>query len=79
MWRKGTNFSKVKSHTTLSENNRVRMALYIKDKFSFSDEAYREMSFLTSDFPRLYKVKDVANDLNSKFEVLQASEGVIGV
>ena len=60
------NFSKV-SHTTLSENDRVRMALYIKDKFSLSDEAYREMSFLTRDIPRLYKVKDVAKDLNSKF------------
>jgi hypothetical protein len=44
------NFSKV-SHTILSENDHVRMALYIKDKFSLLDEAYREMSFLTSDIP----------------------------
>ena len=72
-------FSKVKSHTTLSEKDRICMALYIKDKFSLSDEAYREMSFLTSDIPRLYKVKDVAKGLNSKFEVLPAPEGVIGV
>ena len=73
------NFSKVKSHTTLTENDRVRIALYIKDKFSLSDEAYREMSFLTRDIPRLYKVKEVAKDLNSKFAVLPAPEGVIGV
>ena len=37
------------------------------------------MGLLTNDIPRLYKIKDVAKELNTKFEVMPAPEGVIGV
>lgn len=32
----------------------THFALYVKDKFSLSDAAYREISQLTTDLPRLY-------------------------
>lgn len=37
------------------------------------------MSLLTKDIPHLYKIKDVTRDLNSKFDVMPAPDGVTGV
>ena len=75
----GGGFTKVKPHNEISDNDRLHMALYIKDKFSLSDEAYREISSLTNDIPRFYTIKELSRELNAKFEVLPAPEGVIGV
>ena len=37
----------------------------IKDKFWLSDEAYHELSQLSQDIPRLYKLKKASKTLNS--------------
>ncbi len=72
-------FSEVRKDGTATDDDKVRFALYVKDKFSLSDEAYHEISLLTKDIPRLYKIKDLTKDFNSKFDIMPAPEGVIGV
>lgn len=54
-------------------------ALYIKDKFTLSDAAYREVSQLTPSIPRLSKLKALASSLNSEFDIFPAPNGIIGV
>jgi len=39
-------FSEVKKDSTATDEDRVRFALYVKDKFSLSDEAYHVISLL---------------------------------
>ena len=55
------NFLKVKPHSTLSESDKLHMALYIQN--FHSDKGYQQMSFLSNNIPHLYKVKDVAREL----------------
>ena len=52
---------------------------YVKDKFSLSDSAYREISQLTLSIPRLHKLKALASSLNSEYEIFPAPYGVMGV
>ena len=54
-------------------------ALYVKDKFSLSDVAYRELSQLTPLLPRLNHLKKLSSTLNSEFHLFPAPAGVIGV
>ena len=53
-------FLEVRKDSATSDEDRLRFALYIKEKFSLSDEAYHDISLLTKDIPRLYKIKDLA-------------------
>ena len=41
----------------ISDRTKIQFALYVKDKFSLSDEAYHEMTMLTQDLPRSSQVK----------------------
>lgn len=72
-------FLEVRKDCSTSEEDKIHFALYVKDKFSLSDEAYHELSLLTKDIPRLYKIKQLTKDFNSSFDVVPAPEGVIGI
>ena len=57
----------------------AHFSLYVKDKFSLSDAAYREVSQLTPAIPRLCTLKSLASDFNANFDISPAPDGVIGV
>ena len=54
-------------------------ALYVKDQFSLSDCAYRELSQLTPSLPRLYKLKQLTKEINTEFDILPSPSGYTGV
>ena len=62
-----------------STDDLTHFALYIKDRFSLSDAAYREVSQLTTDLPRLYKLKELSTDMNSQFDIVPSPTGTVGV
>ena len=43
--------------------DKAKFALYVKDKFSLSNQAYHELTLLSSDLPRSYKLT------NSKYSI----------
>ena len=53
-------------------------ALFLKDKYCVSNQAYHELS-VASNLPSSNKVKKLAKELNSKFEIKKAPNGVVGV
>ena len=55
------------------------ISLYVKDKFSLSDATYHEISQLTPDLPRLYKLKGLSKDMNTQFEITPSLSGTAGV
>ena len=59
--------------------NQAHFALYVKDQFTLSDCAYRELSQLTPSLPRLYKLKQLTKELNSEFDILPSPTGYTGV
>lgn len=71
-------FTSYKEDTSLG-NNLTHFALYVKDQFSLSDQAYREISQLTPSLPRLYKLKELSKGLNSEFDIVPSPDGFIGV
>ena len=64
---------------SLSAENLPYFALYVKDKFNLSDSAYLEISQLSSSLPRLLKLKDLSNGLNSEFDITPSPSGFTGV
>ena len=72
-------FSKLESSQIVNIDERNCVALYVKDKFSLSDEAYHELSPFSGNISRLYKVKELTKKYNSSFEIKPALDGVIGV
>ena len=76
---KGTFTRKQCSTNTMTDDDLTHFALYCKDRFSLSDATYREISQLTTDLPRLYKLKELTKDMNSQFEILPSPSGTIGV
>ena len=52
-----------------NSDDKIHSTLYVKDKFSISDQAFHELSLLASDLPKSYQVKKVAQALNSEFEI----------
>ena len=53
--------------------------LYVKDKFSISDVAFRELSAIVPALPRCGQVKKVAQALNSEFEIKPTPNHIPGV
>ena len=51
----------------------------MKDRFCLSDEAYLEVSQLTRDLPRMYELKSVAKELNSKTVITPSPGNILGV
>ena len=68
-----------KPSCSLSANDLTHFALYVKDKFSLSDAAYREISQLTLDLPCLYKLKELSKDMNTQFEIMPSPSGTVDV
>ena len=58
---------------------KVYSSLYVKDKYSISDQAFHELSAVVSDMPRSYQVKRVTQEMNSGFKITQTPNGVLGV
>lgn len=59
--------------------DQAHSALYVKDQFTLSDFAYRELSQLTPTLPRLHKLKELTKELNSGFDIVPSPDGFIGV
>ena len=72
---KGT-FTKPQHERSTSKEELNHFALYVKDKFTLSDAAYRELSQLTSSIPRLHTLKVLSKSLNSEFNIFEAPGGV---
>ena len=51
-------------------------ALFVKDKYSISDQAFHELSMITPGLPSSSTIKTLATSMNSKFNI---SPGIIGV
>jgi hypothetical protein len=71
-------FTSCKEDASLA-NDLTPFALYVKDQFSLSDQAYREISQFSPSLPRLYKLKELSKGLNSEFDVVPSPDGFIGV
>lgn len=75
---KGT-FNPCNNVTVTSIEKLPHFALYVKDKFNLSDSAYLEISQLSSSLPRLFKIKQLTNELNSEFDIVPSPSGFPGV
>ena len=70
------------SQSSMSAENgddKVKFALFVKDRFCLSDEAYLEVSQLTRDLPRMYELKSAAKELNSKTVITPSPGNILGV
>ena len=63
---------------TSSTKDDTRSVLYIKDRFSISNEAFHELS-MVSNLPNSSKIKTLTRTLNSEFEIRSAPNGIVGV
>jgi len=61
------------------ELDKLDMALYIKDKYNISGNAYHEMAQLFKEMPRHFKVKDRIKELNKAWNIKPTPEGTCGV
>ena len=60
-------------------DDKVKFGLFVKDRLCLSDEAYLEVSQLTHDLPRMYEIKSVAKELNSKTVITPSPGNILGV
>ena len=58
--------------------NKLHSSLYVKDKFSISNEAYNELSSI-SDLPNISKVRRLSKSLNSTFSIVSCPSNITGV
>ena len=66
------------SEATTSEKENVHSVLYVKDKFSVSNEAFHELSML-SNLPNSSEVKNLTHTFNSQFDMHSVPNGFVGV
>ena len=59
--------------------DKAHSALYVKDKYAISDQAFHELSMIASGLPRSSAVKKLANSMNSEFDISPCPNKVIGV
>ncbi len=78
--KKGTFCNAIESTTTESsdDHDSVKFALFVKDKFCLSDEAYHEVALLSGSLPKLHTVKRLTKSLNAQSNI-SPTVGVIGV
>ena len=74
---KGTFTLKDETKTT-NTSDRNCSTLYIKDKFSISNEAYHELS-VTSDLPSSSQIKKLTISLNSQWDIHNCPNEIVGV
>ena len=71
-------FNKSKVSPVPSNKETVHSALYIKDRFTISNEAYHELS-MVSDLPRSHRIQALAHGMNSEFIIRSTPNGIVGV
>ena len=59
--------------------DKVQSALFVKDKYSISDQAFHEISMITPGLPSCSTVKKLALSMNSEFEISPCPNEIIGV
>ena len=75
---KGTFTNSYKGLETSTTDEQLHSALYVKDKFTISNEAYHELSMI-SDLPSSSQVKKLTGVLNSQYDIKKCPNGIIGV
>jgi len=68
-------FSKKENLTS----DKVHSVLYVKDKFSISNQAFHELSMVTPGLPRSSEVRKLVQTMNSEFEIYPSSNKIVGV
>ena len=53
--------------------------MFVKDKFSVSDEAYHEISQFTHDLPRMNELKSASKEINSRTIIPPTPIHILGV
>ena len=71
-------YSPIDMHTNSTKSNSARSVLYIKDKFSVSNEAFHELSMVSS-LPSSSQIKSVTKKLNDSFNIYSTPNGTVGV
>ena len=61
-----------------SVREKLHSVLYVKDKFSVSNEAFNKLSML-SNLSSSSEVKNLTRTLNSQFDIRSAPNGIVGV
>ena len=59
--------------------DKIHSSLYVKDKYSISDQAFHELSAISSDLPKSCQVKKLTQKMNLKFKIEPSPNGVLGV
>ena len=68
------------THTeTMESDNKLKSGLYVKGKFSLPDEGYHELALLSRDLPRIYRLKNLTKELNSKYSIFPTPSDDLGV
>lgn len=76
---KGRFSRKCAEEQRLSEAEQLQIALYVKEKFCISDEAFHELSMIFKGLPRSHVLKNLATELNSQVNVFLTPNNTTGV
>ena len=58
-----------------STDESLEVVLYVKERFGLSDSAYHELSMVCQHLPRSWKLKNLAKQLNSKWQIIPCPGG----
>jgi len=61
------------------ELDKLDKAVYVKDRYHISGNAYHEMAQLFKEMPQHYKPKDRIKELNKVWKIKSTPEGTCGV
>ena len=75
----GTFLGKETAVSSKVVKDKVHSALFVKDKYSISDQAFHEISMITPGLPSCSTVKKLALSMNSEFEISPCPNEIIGV
>ena len=67
-----------KDASIMTSDCKLHTLLYVKDKFSVSNQAYHELSMI-SDLPNFSQVRTLTKSLNSQFHIFNCPNNIIGV
>ena len=62
-----------------NETNDLHSVLYVKDKFSISNQAFHELAMVAHGLPKSSRVKKLADSINSEFKVFPTPNGIVGM
>ena len=67
-------YTQPKDMCTNALTDSPQLALFVKDRFGLSDTAYHELAMICEQLPRLSKLKKMAKNLNSSWEIKPCPE-----